>query len=108
MRLRAQASRSPSAPSAAATLPGGDGDGDAPEGCSAPLPQHASEGAGLDPSRACLNREFVARFHKRWNHYPAYVSETGYSSLYAIKAARGWPTSPTTTASSPPSPWTKI
>jgi branched-chain amino acid transport system substrate-binding protein len=33
------------------------------------------------------NNEWVARFHKRWNHYPAYVSETGYSSLYAIKAA---------------------
>lgn len=33
------------------------------------------------------NKEFVARFHKRWNHYPAYVSETAYSSIYAIKAA---------------------
>ncbi len=33
------------------------------------------------------NNEWVARFRKRWNHYPAYVSETGYSSLYAIKAA---------------------
>ena len=33
------------------------------------------------------NNEWVARFHKRWNHYPAYVSETGYSSIYAIKAA---------------------
>ncbi len=33
------------------------------------------------------NNEWVARFHKRWNHYPAYVSETGYSSLYALKAA---------------------
>ena len=33
------------------------------------------------------NNEWVARFHKRWNHYPAYVSETGYSSIYAFKAA---------------------
>ncbi len=33
------------------------------------------------------NTEWVARFHKRWGHYPAYVSETGYSSLYAIKQA---------------------
>lgn len=33
------------------------------------------------------NNEFVARFRKRWNHYPAYVSETGYSSIYAFKAA---------------------
>ena len=34
-----------------------------------------------------MNKEWVARFHKRWNHYPAYVSETGYSSIYALKAA---------------------
>ncbi|HSB19791.1 MAG TPA: ABC transporter substrate-binding protein [Anaeromyxobacteraceae bacterium] len=34
-----------------------------------------------------MNKEWVARFHKRWNHYPAYVSETGYSSVYALKAA---------------------
>jgi len=40
----------------------------------------------LHPDSA-MNREFVARFHKRWNHYPAYVSETGYSSIYALKAA---------------------
>jgi branched-chain amino acid transport system substrate-binding protein len=33
------------------------------------------------------NNEFVARFHKRWSHYPAYVSETAYSALYALKAA---------------------
>lgn len=33
------------------------------------------------------NNEWVARFRKRWNHYPAYVSETAYSSIYAIKAA---------------------
>lgn len=33
------------------------------------------------------NREWVARFRKRWNHYPAYVSETGYSALYALKKA---------------------
>jgi branched-chain amino acid transport system substrate-binding protein len=34
-----------------------------------------------------MNKEWVARFHKRWKRYPAYVSETAYSSLYAIKAA---------------------
>lgn len=33
------------------------------------------------------NNEWVARFHKRWNHYPAYVSETGYSAMYAFKKA---------------------
>jgi len=33
------------------------------------------------------NNDWVARFRKRWNHYPAYVSETGYSSIYAFKAA---------------------
>ncbi|HEX8909192.1 MAG TPA: ABC transporter substrate-binding protein [Anaeromyxobacteraceae bacterium] len=33
------------------------------------------------------NKEWVARFHERWKHYPAYVSETAYSSIHAIKAA---------------------
>jgi branched-chain amino acid transport system substrate-binding protein len=33
------------------------------------------------------NNDWVARFQKRWNHYPAYVSETGYSAIYAIKVA---------------------
>jgi branched-chain amino acid transport system substrate-binding protein len=33
------------------------------------------------------NNEWVAQFKKRWNHYPAYVSETGYSAMYAIKKA---------------------
>lgn len=33
------------------------------------------------------NTEWVARFRKRWNHFPAYVSETGFSSIYALKAA---------------------
>ena len=33
------------------------------------------------------NTEWVARFRKRWNHYPAYVSETGFSSIYALKTA---------------------
>lgn len=33
------------------------------------------------------NKEWVARFQKRWNHYPAYVAETAYSSIYAFKAA---------------------
>jgi branched-chain amino acid transport system substrate-binding protein len=34
-----------------------------------------------------MNEEWVDRFHKRWKHYPAYVSETAYSSLYSLKAA---------------------
>ncbi len=34
-----------------------------------------------------MNNDWVARFRKRWDHYPAYVSETGYSSLFAIKKA---------------------
>ncbi len=33
------------------------------------------------------NKDWVARFQKRWNHFPAYVSETAYSSIYAFKAA---------------------
>ena len=33
------------------------------------------------------NNEWVARFRKRWNHFPAYVSEGGYSAIYALKAA---------------------
>lgn len=33
------------------------------------------------------NNEWVARFKKRWNHYPAYVSETAYSTMYAFKKA---------------------
>ena len=33
------------------------------------------------------NNGWVERFRKRWNHYPAYVSETGYSAIYAIKKA---------------------
>jgi branched-chain amino acid transport system substrate-binding protein len=33
------------------------------------------------------NNDWVAAFRKRWNHYPAYVSETGYSTMYAFKAA---------------------
>ena len=33
------------------------------------------------------NTEWVARFRKRWNHFPAYVSEGGYSAIYALKAA---------------------
>jgi branched-chain amino acid transport system substrate-binding protein len=33
------------------------------------------------------NNDWVARFKKRWDHYPAYVSETGYSALYAFKKA---------------------
>ncbi|MBM4328283.1 MAG: hypothetical protein FJ118_14105 [Deltaproteobacteria bacterium] len=33
------------------------------------------------------NNEWVARFKKRWNHYPAYVSETAYSAMYAFKKA---------------------
>ncbi|HQT98127.1 MAG TPA: ABC transporter substrate-binding protein [Thermodesulfobacteriota bacterium] len=33
------------------------------------------------------NNGWVARFHKRWGHYPAYVSETAYSAIHAYKAA---------------------
>ena len=33
------------------------------------------------------NKDWVARFQKRWNHYPAYVSETGYSTMFAFKKA---------------------
>ena len=40
----------------------------------------------LYPNNA-RNNDWVDRFKKRWNHYPAYVSETGYSAMYAIKKA---------------------
>ena len=40
----------------------------------------------LYPNNA-RNNDWVDRFKKRWNHYPAYVSETGYSTMYAIKKA---------------------
>jgi branched-chain amino acid transport system substrate-binding protein len=33
------------------------------------------------------NKDWVARFRKRWNHYPAYVSETAYSAMFAFKKA---------------------
>ncbi len=33
------------------------------------------------------NNDWVQRFRKRWNHYPAYVSETGYSAMFALKKA---------------------
>jgi len=33
------------------------------------------------------NKDWVARFKKRWNHYPAYVSETAYSTMFAFKKA---------------------
>jgi branched-chain amino acid transport system substrate-binding protein len=33
------------------------------------------------------NNDWVARFKKRWDHYPAYVSETGYSAMFAFKKA---------------------
>jgi branched-chain amino acid transport system substrate-binding protein len=33
------------------------------------------------------NNDWVKRFHKRWKHYPAYVSETGYSAMFAFKKA---------------------
>ena len=34
-----------------------------------------------------INQDWVARFKKRWKHYPAYVSETRYSTMYAFKKA---------------------
>jgi len=40
----------------------------------------------LYPNNA-RNNDWVDRFRKRWNHYPAYVSETGYSAIYAFKKA---------------------
>jgi len=44
------------------------------------------EGLGKDmPDNIWISARY--RFQKRWNHYPAYVSETGYSTLYAFKAA---------------------
>jgi len=33
------------------------------------------------------NKQWVEKFRKRWNHYPAYVSETAYSTMYAFKKA---------------------
>lgn len=33
------------------------------------------------------NKQWVANFKKRWNHYPAYVSEAAYSTMYAFKKA---------------------
>jgi branched-chain amino acid transport system substrate-binding protein len=33
------------------------------------------------------NNGWVANFRKRWNHYPAYVSETGYSAMFGFKKA---------------------
>ncbi len=33
------------------------------------------------------NNDWVERFHKRWQHYPAYVSEGAYSTMYAFKKA---------------------
>lgn len=33
------------------------------------------------------NNDWVKRFRKRWKHYPAYVSETGYSTMFAFKKA---------------------
>ena len=33
------------------------------------------------------NNGWVEKYHKRWNHNPAYVSETGYSTMYAFKKA---------------------
>ncbi|MBA4358495.1 MAG: hypothetical protein C0405_12310 [Desulfovibrio sp.] len=33
------------------------------------------------------NQDWVARFKKRWNHYPAYVSEAAYATMYAFKKA---------------------
>lgn len=33
------------------------------------------------------NNDWVERFHKRWQHYPAYVSEAAYATMYAFKKA---------------------
>ena len=34
-----------------------------------------------------VNQQFVTNFRKKYNHYPAYVSETAYSAMYAFKKA---------------------
>ncbi|MBI4800554.1 MAG: ABC transporter substrate-binding protein, partial [Desulfarculus sp.] len=33
------------------------------------------------------NNDWVGRFQKRWQHYPAYVSEAAYSTMFAFKKA---------------------
>ncbi|HRO24372.1 MAG TPA: ABC transporter substrate-binding protein, partial [Promineifilum sp.] len=46
-----------------------------------------------------LNKQFVERYHKRWNEYPNYAAEGAYTTLYLLKAAiekanklvGGWP-----------------
>ncbi len=46
-----------------------------------------------------LNRQFVERFRKRWNEYPALAAESAYTAMYLIKTAidranqflGGWP-----------------
>ncbi|MGH2625023.1 MAG: ABC transporter substrate-binding protein, partial [Anaerolineales bacterium] len=46
-----------------------------------------------------INKSFVERYHKRWNEYPSFESEGGYTALYLLKYAieranqlvGGWP-----------------
>ncbi len=46
-----------------------------------------------------LNKQFVERYHKRWNEYPNYAAEGAYTTLYLLKYAiekanrvvGGWP-----------------
>ena len=46
-----------------------------------------------------LNKQFVEKFHRRWNEYPNYAAEGAYTALYLMKAAvekanrlaGGWP-----------------
>jgi branched-chain amino acid transport system substrate-binding protein len=34
-----------------------------------------------------LNKQFVERYHKRWNEYPNYAAEGAYTTLYLLKYA---------------------
>ena len=46
-----------------------------------------------------LNKQFVGRYHQRWNEYPNYAAEGAYTTLYLLKHAiekandlmGGWP-----------------
>ncbi len=50
-------------------------------------------------SQSPVNRQFVQRYHQRWNEYPSYTAEAAYTGLYLFKTAvekanratGGWP-----------------
>lgn len=59
------------------------------EGCGAEMPDNvwiSGRYFFLYPNDK-RNTDWTARFKKRWNHYPAYVSETAYATLFAFKKA---------------------